>query len=609
VARKHSMRIRGGRSWMFVLGAVALFGVLAALPVILPAIDVHLIPVTPTSSNGVKLLRAPRAPAAVTVAKVATPVDPADAPAELSSGNAAQESAMVSAEDKRLRTILHDAADLYQPEVIPTRGSLPTLVLTAGQAPYTADTLVEYGAMVMLPNNSALLLDNVFVSTNATLDLGGSNLRTLYMDSGSGGFATIVAWNGNLSFAGTSAQPLTIMGWDRTKNAPAADTGDGRSYIREVAGRLSLTNTRVSALGFWSGRTGGVAWTGLEGKPSTGGATGSSFTDDTYGAFVSRGEGLDFSDDLFEYNQLDGLHIHRYSTDISVTSSSAVRNGGNGFVVSPATDDTLLRDDISEHNAGNGYFINGRPLATGASAYGGSIAPGTGTTLNDSASLNNGEMAILVEGGTGTAITSDQICTDVTGIAVRDGISGAVVTGNDIRCAPKSGISVGPTATGTVLAGNTIVGARTGILVQDTSAVAMYDNVISEATVFGVSVRGAGSQVSGVGNTISGTGFRAVDYRSLAPAPNLSETNSSGWTTHVRVTFLSYLVYHPLAAMWLSMLVVVLLAWVITRFRRMPSHPYPASTRWVPEHARVLSTAVTEPMPVLATPNGGGDRS
>ena len=38
-----------------------------------------------------------------------------------------------------------------EPEVIPTRGSLPTLVLTAGQGTYTAADLVQYGALVMLP--------------------------------------------------------------------------------------------------------------------------------------------------------------------------------------------------------------------------------------------------------------------------------------------------------------------------------------------------------------------------------------------------------------------------------------------------------------------------
>ena len=115
----------------------------------------------------------------------------------------------------------------------------------------------------MLPHHAGLLLDNVFVSANARLNLGGPNLRALYMDSSASGFTSIVGWGGDLYFEGTPRQPMTIMGWDRTTNSPAPDAGSGRSYIRDVGGRMILTDVRASALGFWSGRTGGVAWTGL----------------------------------------------------------------------------------------------------------------------------------------------------------------------------------------------------------------------------------------------------------------------------------------------------------------------------------------------------------
>ena len=270
--------------------------------------------------------------------------------------------------------MLHDAGHIYQPEVIPTRGNLPTLVLTAGQGTYTAADLVQYGALVMLPDHAALLLDNVFVSTNARLSLGSSGLRTLYLDNGSGGFATIVAWGGNLSFQGSASQPMTIVGWDRpsTRLPPTW----GRPALHPRGRREDDAVRRPGVLAWvleWPDRRGGVDRSYR--KPQHGRATGSTFTDNTYGAFVSRGLGVTFRDDLFEYNELDGLHIHRYSVDSPSSSSSASRNGGNGFIVSPATVNTLLAGDVSEHNAGDGYFINGKPLATGASASGGSTRP------------------------------------------------------------------------------------------------------------------------------------------------------------------------------------------------------------------------------------------
>jgi len=607
-----------GRAWPLVIAAVAAFGLLGAMPVILAALHVHLQPVAATSSRGVRLLPAPAAPQPVSLPAVAQPIDPGAPPASLSAVNGTREAAAVSAEDNRIRILLHDASHLYQPEVIPTRGALPTLVLTGGQGSYTASSLVQYGALIRLPDHAALLLDNVFVSGNAQLTLGSSGLRTLYLDNGTGGFASIVAWGGSLSFQGSARYPMTIMGWDRTVNMPAADPGSGRSYIREAGGKMTLSDVRVSALGFWSGRTGGVAWTGRTGSPSTGGATQSTFTDDTYGAFVSQGSGVTFRDDLFEFNELDGLHIHRYSVNSSVISSSASRNGGNGFIVSPATQNTLLEGDVSEHNAGDGYFVNGKPLASGASASGGSVAPGSGTTVEDSAALDNGRIGILVEGGTGTVIKADQVCASITAIAVRYNVTDAILTGNYVRCNPRSGVSVGPNTPGLMLSGNTLIGPRTGVLVSASGPIELDNNHIAGATVFGVSARGASAKVTGVGNVISGTGFRAIDARADAAVPALSATNVSGWAYHGKVSFWSYLLFHPLAALWLSIAILVLLTSAWSHRRRLPAHPYPASTRWrgeaVPADTGVppspgaegskqfpqLQEPATAPLPVLA---------
>jgi Right handed beta helix region len=578
--RHQDAEVRRRRAWPVVLAALTVFGLLGSMPLMLNALHVHLTPVAATSSHGVPLLKAPRGPAPVALPPVARPISPGQAPASLPNVSPAKETSVVSAEDGRIRMLLHNAVRIYQPEVLPYRGSLPTVVLTAGSHVYTAADLVQYGALVMLPNHAALLLDNVFVSTNAQLSLGSPTLNALYLDSTSGGFASIVAWGGSLSFNGTSSQPLTIMGWNRATKAPAADEGNGRSYIREVGGAMTLTDVRASSLGFWSGRTGGVAWTGISGAPSRGGATGSTFTQDVYGAFVSRGKGVTFANDLFEFNDLDGLHIHRYSVGSQVASSSASRNGANGFLVDRATQNTVLRGDVSQNNVTNGYFIDGRPLVSGASASGSSVQPSTGTVLQSSAATGNGHIGILVEGGSGIVIKADQICDKTTAIVVRAGATNSVLTGNDIGCAPRSGMSVGPFAPGTVISGNTMSSPHIGMLIRSSGPVEVDNNRIIGATTFGITVRGLTSQVKGVGNVISGTGFRAIDARALAGTPDMTGTDTSGWAHHAHITFWTYLQFHPLAALWLGILVLVVLAAAWSYRRRLPPHPYPASTRW-----------------------------
>jgi hypothetical protein len=78
---------------------------------------------------------------------------------------------------------------------------------------------------------------------------------------------------------------------------------------------------------------------------------------------------------------------------------------------------------------------------------------------------------------------------------------------------------------------------------------------------------------------MSGTGDRAVDVRTAASVSGLSGTGTSGWAHNTRVTFISYLEFHPLASLWLGILVVILLAAGWSFRRKLPNHPYPASVR------------------------------
>ena len=253
------------------------------------------------------------------------------------------------------------------------------------------------------------------------------------------------------------------MGWDRAVNRPAADLGNGRSYIREVGGKMTLSDVRVVLAGLLErqDRRGGVD------RPDRQPEHGRRDRLDVHRRHLRRVRLPRFRSHVHaptcsSSTNSTGCTSTATRSNSSVTSSSASRNGGNGFIVSPATQNTLLHGDVSEHNAEDGYFINGRPLATGASASGGSAAPGSGTVIEDSAALGNGQIGILVEGGTGTVIEGDQVCASVTAIAVRNGVTDAVLTGNDIRCDPRSGFSIGPSTPGTVISGNTVVGPRTG---------------------------------------------------------------------------------------------------------------------------------------------------
>jgi hypothetical protein len=595
------------KSWT-VLAALAVFATLGGLPAILPALHLKITTAPPTISDGIKLLGAPTAPQPVPLPPAARPSDPAGPTATFPPVSESQEAAAVAREDNRLRTMLHDSFRTFLPKIVPYRQSLPTLILPSGthtvfaggvrtvvpgESVYTAADLIRDGALRVLPDRSALLVDNVFVSSGVQLDLSSSDVGAIYLDTTPRGSVSIVAWGGNLDFRGTRQAPLMLKGWDEATMNQATDSGAGRPYIREVAGRMTFENSRVSTMGFWSGRTGGVAWTGLSTHPSYGGAILSTFTGNTYGAFVNRGHDLRFSGDLFESNQLDGLTFHRGTTGAQATYSAAVRNGANGFHVDRATLRTSLQHDLSQHNATNGFLVDGRPLVVSASASGNAVAPGQGTRIENSAALGNGRTGILIEGGNHTVLKANEVCARQTGVALRLGASNAIVDGNDVRCGPRTGIHVGPAAPGALVYGNAVSGARIAVLVTTPGGSVEIDkSLITLASVFGISVRGVNTYVFGKENVISGIGFRAVDSRAEATRPHLSGSNTANWAYARKGTVLTYLAFHPLAVFWLSLAFLVLVGCVWTRRRKAPSHPYFESTRW-----RGLA-AEPEPVPV-----------
>jgi parallel beta-helix repeat protein len=400
---------------------------------------------------------------------------------------------------------------------------------------------------------------------------------------------------------------MTITSWDRATNQRAVDHGDGRSYIRAVGGRMDLLNVRVKSLGFWSGRTGGVAWTGINSKPSTGSAVGSTFTDNTYGAFVARSSGVQFKDDLFEGNELDGLRLHRNAINSTVAFSASARNGGNGFVVSRGATGNRLMNDLAVNNAGNGFLLNGLPLVNGASPSGDTAVASVGTIVEDSDAEGNTRTGILVEGGAGTIVRRNIVCGAVTGIAIRGGATSTMVVGNEVRCGGRIGLAVGPSVTGTTVEGNLVSDARIGLLIRNSAGVRIINNRFAGITVFGVSVRGASPGVVGNDNVIGGRGFQPIDVRGGAENPTMVSTNTSNWSHRTSLTLLAELRYHPILDTWLVILVLIALLTIATRFRKRPARPYYYTVPWRPAGAHangdgLLQAVVMTNSAVLAEP-------
>lgn len=556
----------------------------------------------------VQLLGAPASLPAVKLVASAEPAQPNGTRATLPTVNAAHQAALVATEDVRLRTLLHRSARLVVPTVVKTTAGPPTLVLPARPLAYTSSDLIAAGALTPLSQKgTALLVDSVLIVRGASLALGDSSLTKLLMSDTPDQFTSIVSWGGTLSLSGTAAVPLTITGWNPTTGRPAIDNGRGRSYIRAVGSHMDLHYVHASALGFGSGRTGGVAWTGSSNQPSTGVADSSTFTGDVFGAFLSRTERVRLSNDLFEANEIDGVRLHRYADHTIVSLSAAARNGGSGIVVDRGAPNNLLSGDLSMNNTANGYVLDGRSLVSGPSASGVSATPSSGNVVTDSAAAINGRSGILVEGGQGTAVVRNTVCAAATSIALRDGATGTTLTGNETNCMGRVGLLIGLGVTGTTVTGNTFSLARIGVLVRGAVGVRLVGNWMTGIGVYGISLRGATPGVVGYSNTISGHGFSPVDVHQGTIAPSLSNTLTSGWTRRSNPTPISYLMYHPILSIWGGLVLLVVLATILFRLRRRPQRLYAHTFSSPP--IRPAVRVAPHPVPVLVSALVAEDRA
>lgn len=509
-----------------------------------------------------------------------------------------------------------------------------TLVLTARPAPYRIEDLLQLApqTFVKQPDGSFVLSERIFVDDGARLEIMPETATTLRMQSSSAGFVSIISSGGHLVLAGSQAAPLTITSHDPATGKPDTTLTDGRAYIRGIGGTLAMDYVEASNLGFWSGRTGGVALTGTD-RPETGtlgsskpqmygnrdnrhlsnydatnaapaeepdtindtvvspagpiGAPGTSlatpdlsfvtgainhstFSDNAFGLFVSAAEGVSIKDNVMEDNAYAGVMLHRYVNGAVVERTTSRNNGGDGFVVTRAAEGIQLTQNTARGNDGNGFTLNGSALADGESASGMSLRSYGNHTLSNSVAEGNGGDGVEVLGAVNTIVQNNEVRDNTMGIVVRDGASGVTVTGNQVGEHLQHGISVRDGASGVSVVANIVEDAATGVYVRDSVAEVRF-NTITGPDKHAVSLVGAVGASQAVSNELSGAGYSAVDIHRVTSdkaVVQVSGNDVSGWTDIRSWTRHAKRLLSPLTLMWAGVLGLVLVTAV--RGRRRP---------------------------------------
>jgi nitrous oxidase accessory protein NosD len=544
------------------------------------------------------------------------------APEDLASGQrqaelvALEDTRVSSAQSTALRTqvrFMSRFGDAGDPVVLESTNPR-TLVLSMRDEPYTLTELTTIpNSGVTREGNVTTLSSSVFVPSGATLELDGE----VRLESGESGFSSIVSYGGTLVSRGAGAEldlsetaPLregatgaqvgellrgpdggrvSVTSWDPDEQAPDTDTSDGRAYVRAVGGSVDFKSTDFSDLGFWSGRTGGVALTGIEptglteeeallAEYSLGAATGpgkvtgviedTSFDRGTYGLFLSASDDVEVRDSSASGNLLDGFTVHRAATGTALVGVTSSGNGSDGVSVNSGATGTVVSGLTSRENGERGMVLDGSPLAQGPSPSGEGVGGFAGTLVTNSRLVGN-PVGVEVISGDGVALTDSSVTGGVDGVVVREGALEPVVSGNTISGVTRYGIMLRDEVTKAQVRSNTVSGAATGLYARDSQA-AIEDNTVKDASNHGASVVGlaAGSRL--VGNDLSGHGISAIDdsrveetevvtsARQASSATVLVDANETGeWSRPVLNSIASF-IGRPLSLLWAGLLVLML---------------------------------------------------
>ncbi|NJC86634.1 right-handed parallel beta-helix repeat-containing protein [Planosporangium mesophilum] len=298
-------------------------------------------------------------------------------------------------------------------------------------------------------------------------------------------------------------------------------------------------------------------------------------TDNAFGLFVSSANGIHISDITVEKSREDGVVMHRFASSAVIERTTSRRNGGDGFVLSRATREVRISGSTAEGNAGNGFTLSGQPLAKGPSASGESTASYGSNSVSNSVVRDNGHYGIEVLGGLNVGVQNNEVVGGDMGIVARQSSDKVAITGNRLRDQRRQGIALRDGVTSATVTGNVIEGADTAIYLRD-SVAEVRGNTIQKATNHGVSLIGETGRTVVSYNVIAGVGPSAVDTSRANGKLVIKENPMFAWhdTSSFWVKFRHYA--SPMTMLWAAILLLILFAAVKgrRRVRGLIVHPY-----------------------------------
>lgn len=365
-------------------------------------------------------------------------------------------------------------------------------------------------------------------------------------------------------------EDVVVMSWDEATGAPNPDHTDPRPFVVYTgASRFDVVDSRMSYLGSDRSKAYGVSWdTG-----TTGGATGSRFSENFFGVYSFESRDLVFRHNVFADNALYGFDPHDYTVGTIVEDNEAYGNGSHGFIVSAGVTDGVFRNNHSHHNAANGIVLDKNSdrnlvvdnLVEDNEGDGIVLLNSSHNTVRDNVVRRNRVGIRANRRGGDNRIVDNEVVANRRGVELYGGAHDIELTGNRIVDSATEGLVMAAPASvsrSNLVSGSplgirvrslaeitetSVLGAEQGVVVEDTGIAVLDDSrvradEVGVVTAPGGLVRIAGSTVSAP-EPLRGEPRSVVDNRLVTPSEPLSWLALSG-LLFVVVAVLLQLLHH-----------------------------------------------------------------
>lgn len=253
-------------------------------------------------------------------------------------------------------------------------------VLAPRAREYSLSSLIKAGVAERGQDGVVEVQSTVVVRKGARLriDAPGTTLR---LHSGAAGIANLVAWGGELNLRGSAQEPLIIESWDPEAGREDRNVDDGRAFVLARSGMLRVKHLAARHLGFWSGRTGGLAVTGSEEFPGQARLSDVTISDQHAGLFLDNSEGVQIKRVAIYQPRWYGVYVAG-SSGLRVNTMAVTGAGAGGISIRDGSSNISLTDVAVERSAGRGLEVDGRPRGSGVNAAGYGPTNYAGLALN-----------------------------------------------------------------------------------------------------------------------------------------------------------------------------------------------------------------------------------